>query len=126
MATRLSLIRSVRQKEQRDQIGDLTTPFCDALLDLEKSSLLCLSERSRDVNEAQIALNSVLRAQKLERRASPETTQEFANVWWLLKEPKLAIKALTSLSASVAVDKASPDVASKIRYAVMLARLVGR
>lgn len=124
MATRLSLIRSVRQKEQRDQIGDLTTPFCDALLDLEKSSLLCLSERSRDVNEAQIALNSVLRAQKLERRASPETTQEFANVWWLLKEPKLAIKALTSLSASVAVDKASPDVASKIRYAVMLARLV--
>ena len=109
MATRISLVRSVRQKEQRDQIGDLTTPFCDSLLDMEKSCLLCLSERARDVNQPQIALNSVVRAQNLERSPSSRVSQEFANVLWHMKEPKLAIKSLGTLTNSISLDKAKRD-----------------
>ena len=124
MATRISLIHCARQHEQREQIGDLTSPFGDVLLDLEKRSLLCLSERSRDVNQTQIALNSVIRAQKLERQASPETSQEFANVLWLMNEPKLAVKSLTAVSTAVAFDEASSDLTAKIHRAELLARLV--
>ena len=124
MATRISLIRSARLKEQRDQIGDLSSPLYDSLLNLEKSSLLCLSERSRGVNQTQIALNSVVRAQKLERVGSSETAQEFANVLWLMKEPKLAIKSLATVLASTNVDKTSTDVEAKVQHAMLLARLV--
>ena len=124
MATRISLIRSARLKEQRGQIGNLSSPLHDVLLDLEKSSLLCLSERSRGVNQTQIALNSIVRAQKLERVGSSETAQEFANVLWLMKEPKLAIKSLATVLASTIVDKMSQDVEAKVKHATLLSRLV--
>ena len=124
MATRMALVRSVRQKEQRDQIGDLTSPFCDALLNLEKTCLLSLSEKARDVNQPQIALNSITRAQNLERISTSEVSQEFANVLWLMKEPKIAIKSLGALSSSLSLDKAKHDTEASLQYATLLARLV--
>ena len=124
MTTRISLIRSVRQKEQRDQIGDLTSPFCDSLVDLEKTCLLCLSEKARDVNQPQIALNSVIRAQNFERTPSSRVSQEFACVLWLMNEPKLAIKSLSSLASTISLDKARHDAPQGLQHALLLARLV--
>ena len=124
MTTRIALLRSVRLKEQRDQIGDLVSPFCDALLSLEQACLLRLSERARSVNQVQIALNSIVRAQNLPRSSSSKVSQEFASVLWLMKEPKIAIKSLETLTSSVSFDKAKRDAEESLRHATLLARLV--
>ncbi|KAH9940832.1 uncharacterized protein BXZ73DRAFT_98663 [Epithele typhae] len=125
MATRISLIRSARQKEQRNQIGDLVSPFCASLIDLEKSSLLCLSERSRSMGQAQFALNSILKAQTLEQGPTSQTSQEFSDVLWLMKEPKLAIKSLNTLLSAVDISllSQSQDVVAKTQHALLLSRL---
>ncbi|KAI9064013.1 hypothetical protein FKP32DRAFT_1665872 [Trametes sanguinea] len=121
MATRVSLVHFLRQKEQREQIGDLRSPFHNALVDLEKASLICLSERARGAGEAQLALNSVVRAQKLERTPSTDVLREFANVLWLMKEPKLAIKSLGALVAPH--DLVVDDTSLALQRATMLAQL---
>lgn len=124
MATRISLVRSARQKEQRLQIGDLTSPFCDALLELEKASLLCLSERARNVHQSQIALNSVTRAQKLEQSPSSDVSQEFANVMWLTKEHKIAVQSLDTLVSSHGATNVMDERHHMIQHAILLAQLV--
>lgn len=126
MTTRISLIRSLRQKEQREQIGDLLSPFCSALLDLEKTCLLCLSERARDANEAQVSLNSVTRAQALEKIPSSSVAREFSNVLWLMKEPKLAIKSLAALVAPPSEGMPLDDVPSRLQKASLMAQLVSQ
>ncbi|KAI0358095.1 hypothetical protein OH77DRAFT_1421375 [Trametes cingulata] len=123
MTTRISLIRSLLQKEQRDQIGDLRSPFCQTLLDLEKACLLALSERARAANEAHVALNSVVRAQSSERLPSPEVSREFSNVLWLMKEPKLAIKSLSALVAFGDQGMQLDDVSARLERASLLAQL---
>ncbi|TFK39785.1 hypothetical protein BDQ12DRAFT_704732 [Crucibulum laeve] len=97
MATRISLIRSVRFKEESKQIGSLRTPFACDLIDMEKASLLRLSQAAREANQIQIALNSVVRAKSLEAEPSFEVSQEFAKVLWIQKEEKLAVQFLQSL-----------------------------
>ncbi|KAJ7760552.1 hypothetical protein B0H16DRAFT_1415528 [Mycena metata] len=94
MATRISLVRSVRRKEERQQIGTLVSPFSQCLLDVEKQCLIKLSEAARDAQQVQIALNSVTCARKLERSPSVGVTVEFANVLRLHKEEKLAVQFL--------------------------------
>lgn len=123
MATRISLVRSVRHQEERQQIGTLTTPFGHTLLQTEKRSLLSLSNAARDANEVQIALNSVIRAQRLEQTPSFATSQEFANVLWLQKEEKLAVQFLQSIAER---DTDSPSGADITRKAELLARLVSK
>lgn len=97
MATRISLVRSVRRKEERQQIGTLVSPFSQCLLDVEKQCLLRLSQAARDAQQIQIALNSVIRAQRLERSPSFEVSEEFASVLRLHKEEKLAVQFLKDL-----------------------------
>ncbi|KAJ7180682.1 hypothetical protein C8R46DRAFT_985700 [Mycena filopes] len=94
MATRISLVRSVRRKEERQQIGTMVSPFAQCLLDVEKRCLITLSDAARDAQQIQIALNSVTSARKLERSPSVEVTVEFANVLRLHKEEKLAVQFL--------------------------------
>ncbi|KAG1876416.1 hypothetical protein DFJ58DRAFT_754177 [Suillus subalutaceus] len=112
LATRISLVRSVRQKEERKQIGSLTTPFVRGILDIEKRCLVRLSIAARKSNQLQVALNSIVKAQRLERNASFEVAREFANVLWLQKEQKLAVQYLKdlvdgqNLGADGAVEKA--------------------
>ncbi|TFK73765.1 hypothetical protein BDN72DRAFT_956320 [Pluteus cervinus] len=116
MATRISLIRSVQQQEERHFIGTLRTPFFDTLIEVEKECLLRLSSAAREANHVQIALNSVIRAQMLEKDPSFPVAEEFANVLWLQKEEKLAVQYLQAL----ANDESSvpPE-----RRATLLARL---
>ena len=110
-------MRSVRQREERQQIGTLVTPFVQNLIDIEKKSLLCLSRAARASNQVQIALNSVARAQRLTLKPSSEVSEEFANVLWLQKEEKLAVQFLQDVIANA-------QSADMSRKAIWLARLV--
>jgi serine-protein kinase ATM len=124
MATRISLIRSVRQKEERNQIGDLITPFTQRLVDVEKYCLVQLSEAARDAHQIQIALNSIVRAQRLEKTASFEVSQEFASVLWLQKEEKLAVQFMKELVGRDDKNVPATDRIDNTRKAMLLARLV--
>jgi ataxia telangiectasia mutated family protein len=123
MATRISLIRSVRQKEQREQIGTLLAPFARDLIEVEKKCLVRLSAAAREANQQQIALNAIVRAQGLEDIPSFEVSQEFARVLWLQKEQKLAVQFLKDL-ISRTDDASSSGLAEKERRAILLACLV--
>ena len=124
MATRISLIRSVRQKEEREQIGNLIAPFTQNLLDVETNCLVRLSEAARDAHQIQIALNSIVRAQKLEKIPSFEVSQEFASVLWLQKEQKLAVQFLKDLVMRPNVEMTTHDIVDGKKKALLLARLV--
>ena len=124
LATRISLIRSVREKEEREQIGNLVTPFVKALIDVEKSCLLALSKAARESLNLQVALNSVVRAQALEQQPSSLVSQEYANVLWLHNERKPAVQFLKDLVVSKPKEIQKLSVESKLKNAVLLARLV--
>ena len=124
LATRISLIRSVREKEEREQIGNLVTPFVKALVDVEKSCLLSVSKAARESLNLQVALNSVVRAQALEEKPSSPVSQEYANVLWLHNERKLAVQFLKDLVVSKPKEIQKLDVEAKLKNAVLLARLV--
>ncbi|PPQ98246.1 hypothetical protein CVT26_003417 [Gymnopilus dilepis] len=116
MATRVSLLRSVRQREERQQIGNLSTPFVRGLKEIEQACLIRLSEAARESQQVQIALNSVIRAQRLDAQPSATVVEEFANVLWLQKEEKLAVQFLQNL-----VEQADPS--DNTRRALWLSRL---
>lgn len=118
MATRISLVRSTRQREERQQLGQFVTPFVQDLVNIEKKCLLRLSEAARNANQIQIALNSVVRAQALEKDPSPEVSEEYANVLWFQKEERLAVQFLEDI---VKRDRGLDG----LREAARLARLVG-
>ncbi|KAG6332983.1 hypothetical protein ID866_6106 [Astraeus odoratus] len=120
LATRICLIRSTRQKEEREQIGNIVGPFTRTLLELEKRCLVRLSVAARKSNQLQVALNSIVKAQRLENIASYHVSQEFANVLWLQKEQKLAVQFLKDLQKSN-VEGTSPE--PEIEQAQTMARL---
>ncbi|GLB41909.1 putative telomere-length maintenance and DNA damage repair [Lyophyllum shimeji] len=97
MAIRISLIRSARQKAERQQIGTLVGPFTQGLIDIENRCLVQLSKAARASNQVQIALNSVVRAQRLERIPPFAVFEEFASVLWCQKEEKMAVEFLDRL-----------------------------
>ncbi|KAJ6493513.1 hypothetical protein C8R47DRAFT_1118464 [Mycena vitilis] len=97
MATRISLVRSVRRKEERQQIGTLMSPFATCLLNVEKQCLINLSKAAREAQQFQIALNSVTHAQRLEQLPTFEVSVEFASVLRLHHEEALAIQFLKDL-----------------------------
>ncbi|KAI0319394.1 hypothetical protein OF83DRAFT_1055083 [Amylostereum chailletii] len=97
VASRISLLRSVRQKEQRQQIGTMTTPFVSKLVDVEKRCLIRVSEAARSSGNMQIALNSVVKAQQLESTPTASVSQEFANVLWQQGEHRFAVQYLKDI-----------------------------
>ena len=121
MATRVSLIRAARQKEERDQIGNIVSPFAQCLKEIEKKCLLQLSEAARAAGQVQIALNSVVHSQKLEEVATFDVSQEFASVLWLQREQKLAVQFLKELLNS---DHGAGTRIVTERKAQLLAQLV--
>ncbi|KAI6114823.1 hypothetical protein EDD16DRAFT_1801625 [Pisolithus croceorrhizus] len=120
LATRLSLVRSVRQREEREQIGELVSPFTRTLIDVEKRCLVRLSVAARKSNQFQVALNSVVKAQQLEKTPSYEISQEFANVLWLQNEQKLAVQFLKDLLNQRKAESGSKPT---IEEAMTMARL---
>ncbi|KAJ3839321.1 hypothetical protein F5878DRAFT_130270 [Lentinula raphanica] len=104
MATRLSLIKSARRKEQRDQIGNMLSPFSHLLLDVENQCLLHLSQAARETRQHQIALNSVIQARSLEGISPHRVKEEFASVLWSHKEEKHAVEYLKDLQREIGSD----------------------
>ena len=124
MATRISLLRSARQKEERQQIGTTLTPFIASLMDIEKQCLTRISEAARESHNLQIALNSVIRAQKLERSPTASVSQEFANVLWDQREHKVAVQFLKDLIRDHFPDSKAQTALDCTQKALVLARLV--
>lgn len=125
MATRIALLRSVRQKEQRTLIGTMRTPFVSELYDIEKQCLLRISEAARESQNLQIALNSVTRAQNLElKEASPALSQELSHVLWLKKEPKSAVGYMKELIKRHFPAAKLQSSSLRLQKAQLLARLV--
>ncbi|TFK51797.1 hypothetical protein OE88DRAFT_1658419 [Heliocybe sulcata] len=123
MATRVSLLRSAAQKEQREQMGDMMTPFAKALIEVEKKCLIRLSSAARESHQLQVALNSVTRAQTLESTPSLDVSEEFAQVLWLHNEQKLAVQVLQGLLDSSSVGPSATAGLSRESRALLLARL---
>jgi len=124
MATRISLLHSVRQKEERQQIGNMTTSFTNDLKELEKRCLIRLSQAARGANQVQIALNSIMRAHKLYPQSSPEVSEEFANVLWEQGEQAIAIQYLQKVVDPLDQSQ-NCDVQMTTYRALFRARLVG-
>jgi ataxia telangiectasia mutated family protein len=122
MATRISLMRSVRQREERERIGTFISPLLRSLLDIEQKCLLRLSRAARASDQTQIALNSVIRAQKLDGSHMLEVNEEFANVLWLQKEEKPAVQFLQNVIKN---QDSKQTVEAKSHYALLSSRLVG-
>ncbi|KAG6890108.1 hypothetical protein C0995_012059 [Termitomyces sp. Mi166 len=122
LATRISLVRSVRLKEERQRIGALVTPFNQSLVDVETRCLVRLSQAARATNESQVALNSIIRAIGLQKPPSFDVFEEFANVLWCQKEEKIAVEYLDRLFAR-GQDSYVRDVIEEGRKALALARL---
>ncbi|KAI5895314.1 uncharacterized protein SCHCODRAFT_02228065 [Schizophyllum commune H4-8] len=97
VATRICLLQTVRQKEEREQIGDMLSPWMQMLVATERHCLVHLSTAARQAREVQVALNAITRAQRLGHAATLEIEQEYANVLWVLQEKRLAIESLRRL-----------------------------
>ncbi|KZT65045.1 hypothetical protein DAEQUDRAFT_677538 [Daedalea quercina L-15889] len=123
MATRISLIHARRQKEERDQIGDLLSPLGKSLIELERNCLLRLSQAARKANKPQAALNAVTRAQALGQHATPQVAEEFANVLWHMKEPRMSASLLKDTLSRINSGDPNGTQENKVRTATVLARL---
>jgi ataxia telangiectasia mutated family protein len=93
-------------------------------MDIEKQCLTRISEAARESHNLQIALNSVIRAQKLERSPTALVSQEFANVLWGQGEHKVAVQFLKDLIRLHFSDKKSETTRDHTQKASLLARLV--
>jgi serine-protein kinase ATM len=122
MSTRLTLLRSARQRIQRDQIGTLVSPIAQRYLDAERNMLLRVAEAARESHKLQIALNAVIRAQSLESQANAAITQALSAVLWSLEEQKIAIQSLRQLVLPEGSTQTQTE--SSVPQALVLARLV--
>ncbi|KAK0467046.1 uncharacterized protein EV420DRAFT_1636079 [Desarmillaria tabescens] len=100
MATRVSIVRSVRRREERQQMGDMTSDFIQTLREVEKQCLLHVSQVARREQQVQIALNSVIRAETLVNPVTFDVSEEFACVLWAQNEEKRAVEFLRGLRDS--------------------------
>ncbi|WRT69110.1 uncharacterized protein IL334_006094 [Kwoniella shivajii] len=93
-ATRVSLLHSGLQREDKNTIGDLLSPRAELLLSLEKACYLCLGEMARDDGNLQASINAVTAVQQLEfGRAPSDAAQDaFSHVLWAQNEHGLAIQ----------------------------------
>ncbi|WWD21232.1 hypothetical protein CI109_105716 [Kwoniella shandongensis] len=119
-ATRLSLLQSARQREQKNVIGDLLSPKMETIVDLEKSVQLRLSQIARENSNLQAAVNSITAVQQLEKGVISEGAQDaFSHVLWAQGEHGLAIQYLSDL---VEGETRSHKSNGSARLAVLLAR----
>ncbi|KAG8881998.1 Serine/threonine-protein kinase tel1 [Tulasnella sp. 332] len=101
MATRISFLRSRRLQEAASQIGDLPSKLGLSFIEAEQSCLIRLGQAARNNSRAQLALNSLQRAQELSTNdvSSFGLECEFASVLWMQSEHKIAVDHLRNLMA---------------------------
>lgn len=115
----------MHEREQREQIGTMQSDLSMSLLKLEKKCLIQLSKAAREANQAQVALNSIIRALRLQGGLDTSVTQEYANVLWLKKEQKYAVEFLKREVLTRLKVPSNTSPFDKIQNALMLAKLVG-
>jgi serine-protein kinase ATM len=91
---------------------------------VETRCLVQLSEASRKKDNPQIALNSIVRAQKLSDTPQFDVSQEYAHVLWLAKEPRPALNHLRNLVQTVNSGIHTKEAADPIVKASLYALLV--
>ena len=112
-----------REKEERDQIGNLVILFLEVLIDIEKSCLLFLFKAAREALDPRVVLNSVVRAQALEQQLSSLVSRGYTNGLSLHNERKHAVRFL-ELVASKPKEVQKLGAESELGSAVLLARSV--
>ncbi|KAH7097579.1 hypothetical protein BKA62DRAFT_716108 [Auriculariales sp. MPI-PUGE-AT-0066] len=132
LATRMSLLRALRHREEREQIGDTPTDFARSIMDLETRCLVQLSKAARVTNHNQIALNATVHAQHLQCwRQHPlnEVAEEFASVLWTQNERTMAHDALWQLINRQEEEAKQAEVnvtaAMKLKRALLYSRAGG-
>lgn len=114
----------MHEREQREQIGTMQSDLSMSLLKLEKKCLIQLSKAAREADQAQVALNSIIRALRLQGGLDTSVTQEYANVLWLKKEQKYAVEFLKREVLTRMKVPSNTNPFDKIQNALMLAKLV--
>lgn len=104
----------------------LLSDMSQGLLALEVRCLVQLSEAARSAQETQIALNSITRAQHLDRDGLFEISDEFASVLWDQGEQRLAVELLKKELQRREHSSPPSQADEKVRHACILARLVSR
>jgi ataxia telangiectasia mutated family protein len=99
-ATRVSLIQSARERENKNVIGDLLSNQSEGLVKLEIASQLRLSELARKEGDLQAAVNAVTAVRQLELpdQVSDEAQDEFSQVLWAQGHHSLAIRHITNIA----------------------------
>lgn len=123
-ATRISLLHSARYKQERGRIGNIPSSSLLSLVDAETGCLLRLSEASRKAGNVQVALNSVVRAQKLCSTPRFDVSHEYARVLWLSQEPRAAVQYLADLLNTSIVGPSAQDTVDACTIASVYAALV--
>ncbi|WWC73055.1 uncharacterized protein I206_107020 [Kwoniella pini CBS 10737] len=121
IATRLSLLRSGRQREEQNMLGDMLSPKAELLVSLEKKCHLRLAELAKEDDNIQASVNAITAVQQLEmgRTASDEAQDAFSHVLWAQHEHGLAIQHAQDLTEEVKSKKpADPG-----RLAVLYGRI---
>ena len=96
LSTRISRLRSVRQQERLEAVGDaFESPVYSSVRDQVRACLIDLSKVSRLAGRLQVALNAVTAANTLvEDTQTVEVDRELAHVLWQQGEHSTAITLL--------------------------------
>ncbi|GAA5895897.1 DNA-binding protein kinase TEL1 [Sporobolomyces salmoneus] len=99
LSTRISRLRSVRQQERLEAVGDaFDSPIYSIVRDQERACLIELSQAARQANRLQVALNSITTANTLvEDVQTIEVDRELAHVLWKHGEHTTAITLLNKV-----------------------------
>ncbi|KAF8317780.1 uncharacterized protein EI90DRAFT_3084965 [Cantharellus anzutake] len=100
ISTRLSLLRAGqrRERDSKEQIGNIPNPLSQSLINAEVACLLELSAAARDASLVQLALNSITQARSLDANSFIfEVAVEFAKVLWSAQERKIAVDYLMTI-----------------------------
>lgn len=102
MTIKCSLFQAERKRALPQALGEINLDESDESIASECSALLSLSQRAREEDKTQIAINAVMQAQNLSSQQSNsdqkyKIEEEFAKVLWMQGNHSIASDALNTL-----------------------------
>ncbi|PWN35316.1 uncharacterized protein FA14DRAFT_160518 [Meira miltonrushii] len=106
MSIKCSLLQAERKRTLPQALGEVNLDESDENIASEISILLSLSQRAREEDKTQIAINAVIQAQNLSLQHSIsehkyKVDEEFAKVLWMQGNHSIAADALSTLLQSM-------------------------
>jgi hypothetical protein len=128
---RISLVKSLRRREEAASLGDLPSAPLRELLETELSIHLAASKAARKAGRNQLALNSIVMATGLQEMldedsnkfSNVELQEESAYVYWERTEHGMALSVLQQLLDSLQTGRKAPP---RFKVAHLLAQIVSR